>query len=231
MFQDLIASQFGWVGNLYSTFQAYKKNAELKNEPDPIMVSGLKCGALAILGGSLFLASKHDQKKEASKLQLIDEADAIYTDNFILEQLCALQTYRDLQTILFQEIVESCDRLIFLEKGMIRKTIAPRPSDRVTAFDYYRRCYNALTKFQLLIKQDLGAEHAVCAHVIIRKIESQLAIYYGNIVKMTSDFKMENTLKRAPGDVAKVAKKIAFEQNEIWKREKESELQNSEVLV
>lgn len=207
---EIVAEQMGWPGRLYQTYQAYKTNAELKESKDPNWDSVWKCGILASIAGAAILATNYVTTAQTKKYVLKDEADAIYKDPTLLEHLYELQTFRDLQPEMFADIIENINSVVFLEMSMRSGKVAPRPSDRITAYDQFRLAYNDLMKFKLLVKQDMDPEYAVAAHVLIEKIQHQLQIYYRNILIMTQDFNLKNTMKRAPHDVARVTKRLGM---------------------
>lgn len=212
MIEEAISSQMGLPGRLYQNFKAYKLNAELKNSDNPIKESAMKCGILAAIGGTIALAAKFMTEKDGKKYQLIDDADSIYNNPELSKALFQLQTFRDLEPLMFKDLIELIERLVHLEHVLHSQMIAPRPADRWDAMDYHIQIHSLLQQFQYLISNDMDAEYAVAAERLVSSIKGYLNIYYANLMTMTSEFHIENTLQRAPADVAKAAQRYRKQQ-------------------
>lgn len=206
--EDVVASQAGMYGRLYQNFKALKTNAELKGSENPVVDSAVKVGVLAAVGGAIGYAAKMLTDSDTKKYVLEDEADSIYSNPDLAKNLHQLQTFRELDEELFKDIVSLIERMVHLEIMLHSKKIAPRPADRWDAMDYDVQVRRYLTQFQMLVAQDMGPEFAVACQRIVTNIKNILRNYYLNLMALTGEFRIENTLKRAPAEVRRAARRL-----------------------
>lgn len=209
MFMDMIGDQLGPLGKVAKLFNNIRENEKLKDPNAEKLANGMdkadvrtafKCGTLGLTALAGLYAVKHVKRSEVVE-KLTDPSERLHFDPIVHQNLCKLQAYRELEPELFSKIVSGCDHLIFLEHGLISKTIVPTQNDRYVAFVHFYAAVNGMNVFQRLVLQDLGNEHGKCASVLSEQIYAQLIKHVMNVLHMCSDFNIDNLLLRAPREV------------------------------
>ncbi len=164
-------------------------------------------GLLGFLGFAGYQMVQTISKRQINACaDFIDPVESMNCDATIRDALLTLQNYRKLNPWLFRSAVQNIDQLLFLENALLSGDIKPVKNDKVAAFSAFRVGLNRLGQFQQLIKERMGTEHAMAAHLYVRKIYENMQIHIVNILHMCSDFKPENLIARAPLEIGKILK-------------------------
>lgn len=94
-------------------------------------------GLIGCFGGILFQGSNLFIDRHFNK-GLKCEVEAISHDKALLQQMVILEKYEACSSTEFQKLVQSVDRMLFLEMQLTNKTIEPTINDRVLMFSYYK---------------------------------------------------------------------------------------------
>jgi hypothetical protein len=195
------------LGKLGAASSSDKKGGEGKDKMKMILYKNdindfMKWGAIGFLGMGIYQLGMRVAKRNINPcVELKDRADSLNHDPIVRDSFINIQSYRDLNPWLFRTALQNVDHLLFLENALLTKSVSPTHNDKVISFSYFRMAVIRLNMLQILVKEELGNDHAMAVNIFVQKIYGQIQKHFLNVLHICSEFKPNNLIARAKQEV------------------------------
>jgi len=133
--------------------------------------------------------------------ELIDECGSLHNDPQLCAHFIDLQHYRALNPWLFSTAILNADTLVLLENGLVTGFITPARNDKIIAFTHFKVAVERLNMLLSIIKEKMGVDHGMLAHVLVNDIYKNLRKRFLNILHMCTQYNPESLIRRAEEEI------------------------------
>jgi hypothetical protein len=169
----------------------------------------IKWGSVGFMGLGLYQFLLTLSKRNINPcIDFQDPVEALDCDPVIRDAMIRLQNYRELNPWLFKTALQNIDQLLFLENALLSKGAHAAKKDKDIAFTYFRMGVNRLNQLQFIIRKELGTEHGMAVHLLVKQIYGQMQKHLLNVLHLCSKFRPDDLIARAPLEVRAAIKRM-----------------------